>query len=79
MPSRASWSGLRSDSIRFLPGLSANAWRQRARLLRSLELLAQDVPVRTVALDLGYSTASAFINLFKRAFGEPPSAYRRYL
>jgi AraC-like DNA-binding protein len=71
----------RTLSRRFVTetGFNFTAWRQRARLLRSLELLAEDVPVQTVALDLGYSTASAFINLFKRTFGQTPAAYRRYL
>ena len=47
--------------------------------MRSLEMLAADVPVTTVALDLGDSTASAFISLFRRTFGETPSAYRQRL
>jgi AraC-like DNA-binding protein len=79
----AVWGALSSRTLsrRFVTetGFNFTAWRQRARLMRSLELLAEDVPVQTVALDLGYSTASAFINLFKRTFGETPSAYRRYL
>jgi len=28
---------------------------------------------------LGYATASAFIALFRRVFGEPPAAYRAKL
>jgi AraC-like DNA-binding protein len=79
----AAWGAVSSRTLsrRFVSetGFNFTAWRQRARLLRSLELLAEDVPVQTVALDLGYSTASAFISLFKRTFGETPSAYRRYL
>ena len=45
--------------------------------MRSLEMLAEDMPVQAVAFDLGYSSASAFISVFKRAFGETPAAYRR--
>jgi AraC-like DNA-binding protein len=33
--------------------------------------------VTTIALDLGYSTASAFISLFRRTFGETPATYRQ--
>jgi AraC-like DNA-binding protein len=76
----ADWAAVSSRTVsrRFVAetGFNFTAWRQRARLMRSLELLAEDVPVQTIALDLGYSTASAFINLFKRTFGETPSAYR---
>jgi AraC-like DNA-binding protein len=60
-------------------GFSFTAWRQRARLMRSLEMLAAGAPVTNIALDLGYSTASAFIGLFRRTFGETPAAYRMRL
>lgn len=79
----AAWGAVSSRTLsrRFVAetGFNFTTWRQRARLMRSLELLADDRPVQAVALDLGYSTASAFISLFKRTFGETPSAYRRYL
>lgn len=79
----ASWGAVSSRTLsrRFVAetGFNFTIWRQRARLMRSLEMLADEVPVQNVALDLGYSTASAFISLFKRTFGETPSAYRRYL
>ncbi len=60
-------------------GFSFTAWRQRLRLIRSLEMLAEGLPVTTVAIDLGYSSVSAFIALFRRSFGQTPAAYRRQL
>jgi AraC-like DNA-binding protein len=79
----AAWAAVSSRTLsrRFVTetGFNFTVWRQRARLMRSLEMLADDVPVQAVALDLGYSTASAFITLFKRTFGETPANYRRYL
>lgn len=57
-------------------GFTFTAWRQRARLLRSLEMLSAGVPVTAIALDLGYSTASAYIGVFRRTFGETPAVYR---
>lgn len=79
----AGWGGVSSRTLsrRFVAetGFNFTLWRQRARLMRSLEMLADEVPVQNVALDLGYSTASAFISLFKRAFGATPSAYCRSL
>lgn len=55
--------------------LSFTQWTQRARLVRALELLANDLPVTTVAIELGYRSVSSFISLFKRTFGTTPSAY----
>ncbi len=77
----ASWAAVspRTLSRRFVQetGFSFTTWRQRVRLLRALELLAADVPVTTIALDLGYSTGSAFIGLFRKTFGVTPAMYRR--
>lgn len=56
-------------------GLSFAQWRQQARLLAALVRLAGDVPVTNVALDLGYESPSAFIAMFKRAFGTTPGRY----
>ena len=71
----------RTMSRRFVAetGFTFTAWRQRARMMRSLEMLAADLPVTSIALDLGYATASAFISLFRRTFGQTPSAYRKQL
>jgi AraC-like DNA-binding protein len=83
LESWAHWAAISSRTLsrRFVAetGFTFTAWRQRARLMRSLEMLAADVPVTTIALDLGYSTASAFIGLFRRTFGETPSTYRQRL
>ncbi|MDA0656226.1 MAG: helix-turn-helix transcriptional regulator [Proteobacteria bacterium] len=51
------------------------SWRQQLRLMRALEMLAADVQVTTVALDLGYESVSAFTAMFRRAFGVPPTRY----
>lgn len=79
----AAWGALsaRSLSRHFVleTGFTFTAWRQRARLLRALEMLADDVPVTTIALQLGYSTSSTFIGLFKRTFGATPALYRHRL
>ena len=76
----AGWGAVSSRTLsrRFVveTGFNFTAWRQRARLLRALEMLAEDAPVQAIALDLGYSTASAFISVFKRTFGKTPAAYR---
>lgn len=56
-------------------GLSFVDWRQRARLMRALEMLAERTPVTTIAIDLGYSSVSGFIALFRRTFGVTPAAH----
>ncbi|WDZ95923.1 helix-turn-helix transcriptional regulator [Herbaspirillum sp. WKF16] len=75
----AQWAHLapRTLSRRFVDetGLSFTAWRQRARLLRALELLAAGESVTAIALELGYDNASAFIALFRRTFGVTPGRY----
>jgi AraC-like DNA-binding protein len=77
----ARWAaiGARSLSRHFVAetGFTFTAWGQRARLLRALEMLADDVPVTRIALDLGYSTPSTFIDLFRCTFGATPAAYRQ--
>jgi AraC-like DNA-binding protein len=75
----AEWAAIapRTLSRRFVDetGFSFAEWRQQARLLRALEMLAADEPVTTVALELGYDNVSAFIAMFKRALGTTPSRY----
>lgn len=56
-------------------GLSPGAWRQQARLLAAFSALAAGRSVTTVSLDLGFETASAFIEAFRRAFGTTPGRY----
>ncbi len=79
----ADWAavGSRTLSRRFVleTGFTFTAWRQRARLMRSLEMLAAGMSVTAIAIDLGYATASAFIALFRRTFGETPASYRERL
>ena len=52
-------------------------WRERLRLLHALRLLAAGEAVTNVALELGYAGPSAFIAMFRRAFGATPSRYYR--
>ena len=56
-------------------GLSFGAWRQRARLLRALQLLADDVTVTRAALAVGYESTSAFVAAFRRTVGTTPGRY----
>ena len=50
-------------------------WRQRARLMRAIEMLAAGTPVTAIALSLGYDNVSAFIAMFRRAHGVTPARF----
>jgi AraC-like DNA-binding protein len=50
-------------------------WRQQLRLLHAMQLLASGEKVTGAAMDAGYSSASAFIAMFRRQLGETPKRY----
>jgi AraC-like DNA-binding protein len=52
-------------------------WRTQSRLYHALRMLADDVPVTAVAHRCGWSSASAFIDVFRRSFGCTPGAHNR--
>jgi len=52
-------------------------WRRQLRFTVAIERLARREPVTTVALDLGYSSVSAFIEAFRNTFGVTPYRYFR--
>ncbi len=56
-------------------GLSLGRWRQQARLLLALALLAEKTPISQVALAVGYANSSAFIAAFRSSFGTTPSKF----
>ncbi|WP_328352720.1 helix-turn-helix transcriptional regulator [Streptomyces sp. NBC_00445] len=53
-------------------GMTFPQWRTQLRLSHALVLLAEDTPVTVVAHRCGWSSASAFIDVFRRAFGHTP-------
>ena len=57
-------------------GMTVAEWRRRLRLLHAVRRLAAGEPVTTVSLEIGYSSVSAFIAVFKRAFGATPSRFK---
>ncbi|CNH79274.1 AraC family transcriptional regulator [Yersinia frederiksenii] len=58
-------------------GMAFSEWRQRLRFLHAISLLEQGKTVQSVALDVGYSSASAFIAMFQQISGTTPERYRR--
>jgi AraC-like DNA-binding protein len=53
-------------------GMSFGMWRQKARLLDSIRLLAEGRSVTETALECGYASVSAFIAAFRSTFGHTP-------
>ncbi|MDN6020256.1 MAG: helix-turn-helix domain-containing protein, partial [Enterobacterales bacterium] len=58
-------------------GMSFSEWRQRLRFLHALPLLEQGKTVQEVALEVGYSSSSAFIVMFQQISGTTPERYRK--
>lgn len=56
-------------------GMSFGHWRQQACLLAALTRLELGQSVTQVAMELGYSSASAFTVAFRRVLGSAPSDY----
>jgi AraC-like DNA-binding protein len=56
-------------------GMSLTEWRQRLRLVHALPLLRSGHKVESIAFDLGYTTSSAFIAMFRRLTGSSPQRY----
>ncbi len=56
-------------------GMSLTEWRQRLRLVSALPRLQMGHSVESVALDVGYSTSSAFIVMFRRLMGTSPRRF----
>ena len=56
-------------------GMTLGRWRQRARLIHSLRLVASDQPVTQVALAVGYRSPSAYVSAFRRTLGATPGRY----
>jgi AraC-like DNA-binding protein len=56
-------------------GMSLRSWRRRMRLFKAVELLGGGMDVTRTAMDLGYSSSSAFIYAFRTGMGMSPRAY----
>ncbi|MHA3916662.1 helix-turn-helix domain-containing protein [Halovulum sp. GXIMD14793] len=72
----------RTLSRRFMDelGMPWRAARQRLRMIRALETMAQDTaPVTEIALDIGYTSTSAFNTAFCQFTGQTPTQFRASL
>lgn len=58
-------------------GMSLRSWRRRMRLFKAVELLGGGMDVTRTAMELGYSSPSAFIYAFRTGMGASPQAHVR--
>lgn len=58
-------------------GTSLRSWRRRLRLFRAIELLESGMGVTTTAMELGYSSVSAFTYAFRTEMKCSPRSYLR--
>jgi AraC family transcriptional regulator len=59
-------------------GLSPHSWLRQHRLEQAMNTLRDtEIPIATVAAELGYASQTAFAAAFRRLTGETPSDWRR--
>ena len=56
-------------------GLSFGRWRQQLHIILAIQKLSRGATVQSVALDLGYESASSFVTMFRKALGMSPARY----
>ena len=56
-------------------GTALGRWRQKAQILRAMELLAEGASVTEAGHHVGYATTSAFIAAFRRVTGSTPGRF----
>lgn len=57
-------------------GISFRAWRQRARIIASLDLLASNRSTKVIAHSLGYANSAAYASAFRALLKCKPSMFR---
>lgn len=58
-------------------GISFRMWRQRARVIASLDLLASNHSTKVIARTLGYASPAAYASAFRDLLKSTPSIFRQ--
>ncbi len=56
-------------------GMGFSRWKQKLKILKSLERLNTDSTISDIAFELGYESTSSFITAFKKHMGCSPKRY----
>ncbi|MFZ6743755.1 AraC family transcriptional regulator [Undibacterium sp. JH2W] len=59
--------------------MSFRHWRQRARLIASLDLLASTASIKSIAHRLQFASSAAYVSAFKELMGTSPQVFRQAL
>ncbi|MFP5213855.1 MAG: helix-turn-helix domain-containing protein [Acidobacteriota bacterium] len=57
-------------------GIPLTEWRNRLRVIKAIAMIEEGKSVESIASEFGYSSASAFIAMFKKLTGATPASYR---
>lgn len=57
-------------------GIIFRAWRQRARILSSLDMLAADSSVKSIASAMQFASPAAYVSAFRALLGCAPNVFR---
>lgn len=57
-------------------GMSYKAWRQRARIVAAVDMLAEGRAIKQVAARTGFASTAAFSYSFRQIMGETPAMFR---
>lgn len=57
-------------------GLTFRTWRQRARIIASLDMLAANSPVKAIASTLQFASSAAYVSAFRQLLGCAPNEFR---
>ena len=58
-------------------GIGFGEWQKRLRLTQAIELLDSGATIKQISWDIGYSSPSVFITMFRRYTGMTPDEYRK--
>lgn len=58
-------------------GFSYRSWRQRARIIASLDLLEKGRSVKSIANAMQFSSAAAYISAFRKILGSTPLSFQQ--
>lgn len=57
-------------------GMSFRAWRQRARIIASLDLLAANHAIKAIANTMQFASAAAYVAAFRKLLGCAPNGFQ---
>lgn len=57
-------------------GMSFRAWRQRARIIASLDMLAANHAIKSIASTMQFSSAAAYVAAFRKLLGCAPNGFQ---